>query len=326
MFDVVNGSPRGAARPVAEVLGAIVGIVLAVSACGGGADVDGSVEARDPLRRGPQGNVAQFVVECELSHFAYDDPIVHPGMAGMSHQHQFFGNADVTADPDYQRVRGADTSCERSSDTASYWAPALLDERGEVIEPAKLTAYYRPGPGVDPATVEPYPAGLMMVAGDAFATEQQPLDVVAWGCGTGSRREPTPPDCRVRLDGGEGAGVEPATTESLRMWVTFPDCWDGRTLSTEAVSSHVSDSVDGDCPDSHPVPNGHRLPRGRPRRPLARVRRDRDRPRRLLERVGSGDPRAGGPAVSEPRPRLWSQQRSRRSVTAGAESVRQRSV
>jgi hypothetical protein len=254
MFDVVNGSPRGAARPVAEVLGAIVGIVLAVSACGGGADVDGSVEARDPLRRGPQGNVAQFVVECELSHFAYDDPIVHPGMAGMSHQHQFFGNADVTADPDYQRVRGADTSCERSSDTASYWAPALLDERGEVIEPAKLTAYYRPGPGVDPATVEPYPAGLMMVAGDAFATEQQPLDVVAWGCGTGSRREPTPPDCRVRLDGGEGAGVEPATTESLRMWVTFPDCWDGRTLSTEAVSSHVSDSVDGDCPDSHPVP------------------------------------------------------------------------
>jgi hypothetical protein len=229
----------------------LAGIGVAVAACGGGADETDSVEARDPLRRGPQGNVAQFVVECELSHLAYDDPIVHPDMAGMSHLHQFFGNADVTSDPDYERVRGADTSCERSSDTASYWAPALLDPMGDVIEPTKLTAYYRPGPGVDPSSVEPYPAGLMMVAGDAFATEQQPLEVVAWGCGTGARREPVPPDCRNRLGGDAGP---PATSKSLRMWVTFPDCWDGETLTTEAVSSHVIDSVDGACPESHPVP------------------------------------------------------------------------
>jgi hypothetical protein len=238
-----------------RAVAALAGIGLAVAACGGGSEGSEPVEARDPLRRGPQGNVAQFVVECELSHLAYDDPIVHPGMAGMSHLHQFFGNADVTSDPDYDRVSGADTSCERSSDTASYWAPALLDPMGEVIEPTKLTAYYRPGPGIDPASVEPYPAGLMMVAGDAFATEQQPLEVVAWGCGTGAKREPVPPDCRVRIDAGdESDGVEPATSKSLRMWVTFPDCWDGETLSTEAVSSHVADSVGGACPETHPVP------------------------------------------------------------------------
>jgi hypothetical protein len=252
MFDVVNASPRSTAqRPMLEVLVAIAGIGLALAACGGGADETGSVEARDPLRRGPQGNVAQFVVECELSHLAYDDPIVHPGMEGMSHLHQFFGNADVTSDPDYDLVSGAATSCERPSDTASYWAPALLDATGDVIEPQKLTAYYRPGPGVDPATVEPYPAGLMMVAGDAFAEEPQSVEIVAWGCGTGARRDQSPPDCRIQLD---EVGIEPATSKGLRMWITFPDCWDGETLTTEIASSHVADSVAGACPSSHPVP------------------------------------------------------------------------
>ena len=224
---------------------------FALASCGSSATGAEPVEQRDPLRSGPQGNVAQFVVECELSHLAYDDPIVHPGMTGMSHLHQFFGNADITSDPDYDRVSGADTSCERPSDTASYWAPALLDATGDVIEPRKLTAYYRPGPGVDPAVVAPYPAGLMMVAGDAFAEAAQPVEVVAWGCGTGAKREQTPPDCRVQL--GDEA-LEPASSKSLRQWVTFPDCWDGATLTTEVASSHVADSVGGVCPTSHPIP------------------------------------------------------------------------
>ena len=49
-------------------------------------------------------------------------------------------------------------------------------------------------------------------------------------------------------------GIEPANSRGLRLWVTFPDCWDGETLSTEAASSHVVDSVGGLCPSSHPVP------------------------------------------------------------------------
>jgi hypothetical protein len=194
--------------------------------------------------------VPQFVVECELSHLAYDDPIVHPNMSGMSHLHQFFGNSDVRSDPSYHLVSGADTSCGRRSDTASYWAPALLDVMGNVVEAKKLTAYYRPGPGVDPATVEPYPADLMMVAGDSTAESSQPLDVVAWGCGTGSQRQPAPPDCRTQLVGSLGS----AASTSLRLWVTFPDCWDGETRSTQITSSHVSSSRAGTCPASHPVP------------------------------------------------------------------------
>ena len=225
-------------------------VAIAVTAASCGPNAAARPESGDPLRQGPQGNVAQFVVECELSHLAFDDPIVHPGMAGDSHLHLFFGNVDVDAEPDYDAVRSSDTSCERASDTASYWAPALLDATGSVIEPTQLTAYYRPGPGVDPPSVEPYPAGLMMVAGDAMATEQQPLDTVAWGCSSGARRQSRPPDCRVDL----GDGPIESASFTLRLWVTFPDCWDGRQLTTGLTSDHVAESADGACPESHPVP------------------------------------------------------------------------
>lgn len=193
----------------------------------------------DPARRGPQGDVAQFIVQCDLSHVAYDDPIVHPGMPGMSHLHQFFGNRDVDADPDYERVIGADTSCRQSLDTASYWAPALLDETGNQIQPTGFTAYYRPGIGIEPSDVQPYPAGLMLIGGDAMATEPQSTDVVAWSCGTGASRDVRPPAC-------------PSSTP-LRMLVTFPDCWDGTTLTGVGDDSPARYSdVDG-CPADYPV-------------------------------------------------------------------------
>jgi hypothetical protein len=223
-------------------------LLVVLVACGGGGDAAQSgVEARDPLRSGPQGNVAQFVVECELSHLAYDDPIVLPDLPGESHLHQFFGNVDITSDPTYENVAGSDTSCRQPRDTASYWAPALIAETGEVIEPKKMTAYYRPGPGIDPTTVEAYPASLMMVAGDSKSEAVQSTSVIAWGCSTGSLRETAPPDCR------DTAGLITSGT-TLRLWITFPDCWDGDALTSGGSGAHVRYSADGECPGSHPVP------------------------------------------------------------------------
>jgi hypothetical protein len=234
------------------VMPALAAAVL-LAACGGDDGNDDTVEARDPLRNGPQGNVAQFVVECELSHFAYDDPIVLPDLPGESHLHQFFGNVDVTSDPDYERAIDGETSCERSRDTASYWAPALLDGTGEVIEPRKLTAYYRPGPGIDPTTVEPYPAGLMMVAGDSGSDVKQPVEIIAWGCGSNFIRETSPPDCRNESARQSVGGDAEQSTRSLRLWITFPDCWDGERLTSFGSGTHVRSSDGGECPESHPV-------------------------------------------------------------------------
>ena len=176
--------------------------------------------------------------QCEVSHIGFDDPIVLPWQPGASHQHQFFGNAETNSDPGYERMSGADTSCDQALDTASYWSPTLLDADGTRIDAEQLTAYYRPGQGVDPADVVAYPPGFMMVAGSSAADEPQGQDVIAWSCGSGAQRADTPPEC--------------SSETTLRLWITFPDCWDSSRLTSFGSGAHVRYSDDG-CPASHPV-------------------------------------------------------------------------
>jgi hypothetical protein len=192
-----------------------------------------------PTEPGPQGRVPQFVVECGFSHAAADDPIVAPGHAGHSHVHVFFGNTSTSADSTAEDLAQGGTTCDQHLDLASYWAPALYDH-GELVTPRGAVAYYRPGVGVDPATVEPYPYGLKVVGGDPHAAGPQSLDVVAWSCGTGSARAASPPTCP------EG--------RPLRMAVSFPDCWDGERVDSPDHTAHMARSAGSDCPASHPVP------------------------------------------------------------------------
>ena len=194
----------------------------------------------DRVASGAQGRVPQFVVSCTFSHAAPDDPIVFPGQEGASHMHVFFGNRTTNASSTYDTMIGGATSCEQSRDTASYWAPALLDESGRMIEPVKAVAYYRPGPDIDATTVQPYPKGLMMIAGDFAATKAQPVSIVAWSCGVGAERESLPPKC--------------TTKSTLRMLITFPDCWNGVDLDVAGHRDHLRYSSGGVCPESHPVP------------------------------------------------------------------------
>ena len=55
---------------------------------------------------------------------------------------------------------------------------------------------------------------------------------------TGVARDTTPQQCNEN--------------SSLRMLVTFPDCWDGERLTGFGSSAHARYS-DGACPESHPV-------------------------------------------------------------------------
>lgn len=188
---------------------------------------------------GPQGRVPQFVVECPFSHALPDDPIVYPGQAGASHMHVFFGNETADADSTLASLEAGGTTCEQQLDRASYWAPALLAPDGRVVTPEKSTAYYRAGEAIDPATVQPYPPGLMMIAGDMTATEPQPLSVAAWTCGASAGRSPAIPTC--------------PPDRGARMVVTFPDCWNGTDLDSADHRSHVAYSSAGTCPPGFPV-------------------------------------------------------------------------
>lgn len=188
---------------------------------------------------GPQGAVPQFVVECGFSHAAADDPIVYPGQPGESHRHDFFGNTGTDADTTVASLANGGTTCDQALDKAAYWSPALL-RNGTALQPVKSTAYYRPGLDVDPTSVQPYPPGLVMIAGSSGARAGQPVSIVAWTCGTGIVREPLPPEC--------GAG------RNLRLVVTFPDCWDGQHLDSTDHHGHVAYSSAGACPAGFAVP------------------------------------------------------------------------
>lgn len=187
---------------------------------------------------GPQGRRAQFVVECDHSHAANDDPIVAPGAPGASHLHDFFGSTVVDAHTVAHDLPGTPTTCQQTADTASYWAPALLDG-GVKVDPVDMVAYYRPAHGADPAELVAYPAGLVVVAGDGTATEPQPLSVAAWHCGQSPVLSPRPPSCT------------PSATLAMR--VAFPSCWDGERLDSDDHASHMAYAAAGRCPPSHPV-------------------------------------------------------------------------
>ncbi len=199
------------------------------------------VVAAVPARHtGPQGRTAQFIAECTYSHSAPNDPIVHPGHAGRSHQHDFFGNTTTNADSTAASLQSGDTSCAKKSDRASYWAPALIDN-GTAVEPVGLVAYYRPAPGMKPESLRPYPAGLKVVAGNPTATNPQPVEISGWACGSSSKLATEPPEnCP--------AGAP------LHAVVTFPDCWNGTATDSVDHARHMAASTNGRCPKSHPVP------------------------------------------------------------------------
>ena len=184
-----------------------------------------------------------FLTLCAYSHRAPDDPIVAPNAPGGSHSHDFFGNTSTNNASTYESlVAHGNTTCNRTGDTAAYWAPSLI-EGAAILQPTRINAYYRPGGKKDPATIEPFPAGLKVIAGNSKATEPQNLGIVAWGCEAGDvKASATPPTCP--FDGKDGG---------LKLRIRFPDCWNGTDLDSADHMSHMAYSMKGACPDTHPV-------------------------------------------------------------------------
>ncbi len=51
----------------------------------------------DRFDNGPSPTEGQFRIQCQWSHFGYDDPIVRPGSPGAAHLHMFWGNTNTNA-------------------------------------------------------------------------------------------------------------------------------------------------------------------------------------------------------------------------------------
>ena len=197
----------------------------------------GAADTRDDRGRGRGFRVTSDFVKSGMF-----DPIVFPGTEMAGHNHQFFGNTSIAFDSTTASLVAANatrtsTSCDRAADGAAYWVPALQAD-GTDLTPDEATISYRAPRGV--RRVRAVPAGLTMIAGDKTATTQQAH--AGYRCefdAPGTALQASPPTC--------------SSDEDIVGVVRFPNCWDGKNLSS-SDQSHVIYAVAGArCPTDHPV-------------------------------------------------------------------------
>jgi hypothetical protein len=190
-------------------------------------------------------NIGAFRVACNFSHMLADDPIVAPGQPGASHLHAFFGNTAVDAHSTAQSIAttGNSTCQGGTANRSAYWVPAMIDTRTHApVKPRVANIYYKTGyNGIKPAQVQPFPAGLRMIAGNAKnAAPKGPFRYQCVGKGSDALWGPAIQNCPV------GA--------MLWQMIFFPQCWDGVNLDSPDHKSHMSYTVSRACPATHPVP------------------------------------------------------------------------
>lgn len=177
--------------------------------------------------------LASFVVECEFTHRAPDDPIVAPGSVAGSHLHDFFGNFTVDTASTTESLLAAAARCDQTKDRSGYWVPTLMRD-GRAVAPTGSRIYYRSGAKLADS-VQPPPNGLKMVAGGTINPT-----AIRWGCSD-------TPDTRTATVRACGDGF-------IELSLRFPDCWDGVNLDSSDHRSHLSYASDGGCPPEHPEP------------------------------------------------------------------------
>jgi len=217
---------------------AISGLVIAVLllACSAGDETNRPATSALIATVADQGS---FSTPCPYSHSGDDDPIVHPGHAGASHRHDFFGATTTGAGSEAASLLAGGTTCRTVADRSAYWAPSLLAD-GRPLEPIEMQAYYRVPIGADATQVEPPPNGLELIAGDGDATAPQDPSTIAWSCGLAEATAPEPQPCE--------------RSPFLLLRLMFPPCWDGEHLGSDDHRSHVAPlGDDGACPADHPV-------------------------------------------------------------------------
>ena len=213
------------------------------AATAGSAQVRMNTTGEQPASSDGTGN---FRTVCDYSHMAFDDPIVLPNQPGRSHLHTFFGNTGVTGNSTADSIANTGNSTCRGGilNRSAYWVPAMIDTRdGTPLRPSESHFYYKTGyAGVVPSTVQAFPSGLRMIAGDAKSVG--PNSMASYSCHSASGTSmagPSIPNC-------------PAGTE-LYQHIVFPQCWDGTNLDSPDHKSHMAYPTAGrGCPASHPVP------------------------------------------------------------------------
>lgn len=239
---------------------ALTGIALLALAGVAEAQQSGLIRSGEEVGPRDDGSGA-FRTHCVESHISSDDPLVWPGQPGATHEHVFFGNRSVDAYTTMDRLKdGRATTCDGIAlNQSGYWVPSLYDAYGVRIRYVDPLFYYKTGYHVPATSIRAAPAGLRMIAGNAKARQPQGLHLAKFRCESWDPRgqyfSPGDPLDHVntipRCDVGD----------LLEIRIVFPQCWDGKNLSSRDHQSHMAyprpakmpHVGTGSCPRSHPV-------------------------------------------------------------------------
>ena len=212
--------------------------------------------------------VGAFRFMCGSGQLSYDDPVVFPGQPHKSHLHQFYGNLGANAYSTFTSLRASGySSCSsptaNAANRSAYWMPAMLDGKGNVVQPDTVDLYYKRNPkssvycqpnsdgspnqwGIKGcATI---PNGMRFIFG---------YDMQAGVPGT------YPFYFYCDAVGGNYTTMGPALASCpvgahLYVRADSPPCWDGAHLDSADHRSHLSYMVDthlgwSACPANYPV-------------------------------------------------------------------------
>lgn len=199
-------------------------------------------------------NGATFRANCEVSHFSYDDPIVHPNQPEKAHLHMFFGNTHTNAYSTYDSIlnSGSSTCNGKELNRTSYWVPAMMDGAGNAIIPFNSRFYYKTEMNTGPGRVVVYPENLQIVADQRSGGPTFRCNDI-WN--SPSAQTPhtfTIPNCSSTTASGF-PGV-------LEYQIYFDYCWNGQEATIDDWRANRSMNLvpprnhwwSSDCPPSHP--------------------------------------------------------------------------
>ncbi len=194
-----------------------------------------AVKPREPGNP-PRAIYKEFPSVCAQVRSADQPPVA--GLAPDSTSYDVFGSTGRSLAAPGKVPSGA-SSCLNPGDRSTYWVPQLL-QGGQVIEPESFQVLYKAAVD-DHTSVQPFPAGLRILAGGRGAAPSAAAESsVSWSCTDyDEQRLPKASTCR------EG--------DRLIARIAAPGCWDGRRLDVAGHRSHLAWSASGQCPGSHPV-------------------------------------------------------------------------
>lgn len=212
----------------------------------------------------PARGVGTFRTSCEFSHFAYDDPLVHPNKPGAAHLHMFWGNTDVNAYSTYDTLynSGSSTCNGMELNRTGYWAPAMFDAKGNVRIPERVIVYYK-GYGLAQGKSIIYPPRAAMISDDKLHRTSDTVGGVAemnFLCSDQFRGQRTPASLTIPICNGSSAiNLWGSGRAAIEMHIKFPNCWNRQDPSNPKnwLLSRAGSWFYSNCEERATLPNIH---------------------------------------------------------------------